>query len=57
MTKHLNVWEIFKQIKILKYMYEVLPLQDDYKKLSIRDEPNHFIAHIGTNSEVSSKSI
>ena len=33
---------------------------DDYKKLSIRDEPDHFIVHVGTNdlnSEVSSKSI
>ena len=33
---------------------------DDYKKPSIRDEPDHFIVHVGTddlNSEVSSKSI
>ena len=33
---------------------------EDYKKLSIRDEPGHFIVHVGTNglnSEVSLKSI
>ena len=33
---------------------------DDYKKPSIRDEPDHFIIHVGTNnlnSEVSPKSI
>ena len=33
---------------------------EDYKKPSIRDAPNHFIVHVGTNnlnSKVSSKSI
>ena len=33
---------------------------EDYKKLSIRDEPGYFIVHVGTNdlnSEVSLKSI
>ena len=33
---------------------------DDYKKPSIRDKPDHFIMHVGTNdlnSEVSPKSI
>ena len=33
---------------------------DDYKKPSIKDKPDYFIAHVGTkdwNSEVSSKSI
>ena len=33
---------------------------DDYKKPSIRDEPDHFIVHVGKNDlnlEVSSKSI
>ena len=33
---------------------------DDYKKLSIQDETDHFIVHVGTkdqNSEVSLKSI
>ena len=46
-------------------MYKVFPAQkvqcmDDYKKPSIKDEPDHFIIHVGTNdlnSEVPSKSI
>ena len=51
-----------KNCKIYEWSFPGAKVQcmDDYKKLSIRDEPDHFIVHVGTNdlnSEVSSKSI
>ena len=51
-----------KNCKVYEWSFPGAKVQcmDDYKKLSIRDEPDHFIVHVGTNdlnSEVSSKSI
>ena len=51
-----------KNCKVYEWSFPGTKVQcmDDYKKLSIRDEPDHFIVHVGTNdlnSEVSSKSI
>ena len=65
MVKYLNGWEMSKEIKNCKVYVRSFPgakvqCMEDYKKPSIRDEPDHFIVHVGTNdlnSEVSSKSI
>ena len=65
MVKHLNSSEMSEKIKNCKIYVRSFPgakvqCMDDYKKPSIRDEPDHFIVHVGTNdlsSEVSSKSI
>ena len=51
-----------KNCKVYEWSFPGAKVQcmDDCKKLSIRDEPDHFIVHVGTNdlnSEVSSKSI
>ena len=65
MVKHLNGWKMSKEIKNCKLYVRSFPgakvqCKDDYKKRSVRDEPDHFTVHVGTNdlnSEVSSKSI
>ena len=65
MVKHLNGWEMSKKIKNCKVYVRSFPgakvqCMDDYKKPSVRDKPDHFIIHVGTNdlnSEVSPKSI
>ena len=65
MVKYLNGWEMSKEIKNCKVYVRSfhgakVQCMEDYKKPSIRDEPDHFIVHVGTNdlnSEVSSKSI
>ena len=65
MVKHLNGWEMSKKIKNCKVYVRSFPgakvqCMEDYKKPSIRDKPDHFIIHVGTNdlnSEVSPKSI
>ena len=54
MAKHLNGWEMSKKIKNCKIYVQSFPgakvqCMDDYKKSSIRDKPDHFIIHIGTN--------
>ena len=44
----------------MKFSWRKVQCMDDYKKPSMRDEPDHFIAYVGPNdlnSEVSSKSI
>ena len=65
MVKHLNGWEMSKKIKNCKIYVRSSPsakveCMDDYKKPSIRDKPDHFIIHVGTNDlnlEVPPKSI
>ena len=65
MVKHFNGWEMSKKIKNCKVYVRSFPgakvqCMDDYKKPSVRDKPDHFIIHVGTNdlnSEVSPKSI
>ena len=65
MGEHLNGWEMSKNIKNCKVYVQSFPgakIQciDDYKKPSMRDEPDYFIVNVGTNdlnSEVPSKSI
>ena len=65
MVKHLNGWEMSKKIKNCKvyvrsFSGAKVQSMDDYKKPSIRDKPDHFIIHVGTNdlnSEVPPKSI
>ena len=54
MVKHLNGWEMSKKIKNCKVHVRSFPgekvqYMDDYKKPSIRDKPEHFIIHVGTN--------
>ena len=54
MVKHLNGWEMSKKIKNCKVYVRSFPgakvqCMDDYKKPSIRDEPDHFIVHFKTN--------
>ena len=54
---------MFQKIKNCKVYVQSFPgvkiqCMDDYKKPPIRDEPDHFIVHVGTNdlnSELSSK--
>ena len=65
MVKHLNGWEMSKKTKNCKVYVRSFPAakvqcMNDYKKPSVRDKPDHFIIHVGTNdlnSEVSPKSI
>ena len=64
MVKHLNGWEMSKKIKTCKVYGQSFPgakvqCMDDYKKPSVRDKPDNFIVHVGTdlNSEESPKSI
>ena len=56
---------MFKKIKKCKVYVQSFPgvkiqWMDDYKKPSIRDEPDHFIVNVGTNdlnSQVSSQHV
>ena len=65
MVKHLNGWETSKKIKNCKVHVRSFPTAkaqwtDGYKKPSIRDKPDHFIIHVGTNdlnSQIPSKPI
>ena len=65
MVKHLNGCEMSKKIKNCKVYVRPFPgakilCMDDYKKPSIRDKPDHFIIHVGTNDlnlEMSPKQI
>ena len=57
MVKHLTGWEMFKNIKNCKVYVRSFPgaklqCMDDYKKPSIRDEPDHFIVHVGTEKRI-----
>ena len=60
-----NGWEMSKKMKNCKVHVRRFPgakvqCMDDYKELSMKDEPDHFMIHVGTkelNSEVPSKSI
>ena len=64
LAKPFNCWEISKKIKNCKVYVRSFPgakvqFMDNYNKLPIRDEPDHFMVHVGTNdlnSEVPSKS-
>ena len=54
MVKHLNGWEMSKKKKNCKVYVRSFPgakvqCMDDYKKPSMRDKPDHFIIHVGTN--------
>ena len=54
MVKHLNGWEISKKMKNCKVYVQSVPgakvhCINDYKKPSMRGEPDYFIAHVGTN--------
>ena len=54
MVKHLHGWELSKKMKNCKVYVRSVPFakvqcMNDYKKPSMRDEPDHFIAHVGTN--------
>ena len=64
-VNHLNSWKMSKKTKNSKVYVRSFPsakvqCMDGYKKLSMRDEPDYFIVHIGTNElnlELSSKSM
>ena len=54
MVKHLNDWEMSKKMKNCKVYVRSFPdakvqHMRDYKKPSMRDEPDNFITHFGTN--------
>ena len=57
MVKHLTSWEMSKNIKNCKVCVRSFPggklrCVDNYKKPSIRDEPDHFIVHVGTENRI-----
>ena len=57
MVKHLNGWEMSKKMKNCKVYLRTfsgrkVQFMGDYYKQSMRDEPDHFIAHAETNTEV-----
>ena len=54
MVKHLNDWEMSKKMKNCKVYVRSFPnakvqYMRDYKKPSMRDEPDNFTTHFGTN--------
>ena len=54
MVKHLNDWEMSKKMKNCEVYVRSFPnakvqYMRDYKKPSMRDEPDNFITHFGTN--------
>ena len=54
MIKHLNGWKDVKKMKNCKVLVRSFPgakvsSMDDYKKPSMRDEPDHLIIHVETN--------
>ena len=62
MTKLLNGWEMAKRIQINCKIYvktfsgATVSYMEDYVKPSLRNPPDHFILHVGTNDLSSEKS-
>ena len=65
MVKHLIGWEMPKTLKDCTLNVPSFPgantkCMEDYKKSTMRDKPDHFILHVGTNDlnlRLSSESI
>ena len=62
MTKLLNGWDMAKKIQtnckvfIETFSVATVSYMEDYKKPSLRNPPDHFILHVGTNDLSSHKS-
>ena len=62
MTKLLNGWEMAKRIQSNSKIYlktfsgEMFSCMEDYMKPSLRNPPDHFVLHVGTNDLSSEKS-
>ena len=62
MTKLLNGWEMAKRIQSNSKIYlktfsgETFSCMEDYMKPSLRNPPDHFVLHVGTNDLSSEKS-
>ena len=62
MTKLLNGWDMAKKIQtnckvfIKTFSGATVSCMEDYMKLSLRNPPDHFILHVGTNGLSSDKS-
>ena len=62
MTKFLNCWEMAKRIQsnckiyMKKFSGATVSYMKDYMKPSLRNPPDHFILHVGTNDLSSEKS-
>lgn len=54
-VKNLNSWEMSSnlkncKVKVMSFSGATIECMQDYMKPSIRDNPNHFILHVGTNN-------
>ena len=62
MSKLLNGWEMAKRIQsnckihVKTFSRATVSGMEDYIKLSLRNPPDHFILHVGTNTLYSEKS-
>ena len=62
MTKLLNDWEMAKRIQsnckiyVKTFSGATVSCMEDYMKPSLRNPPDHFILHVGTNDLSSEKS-
>ena len=59
--KHLNGWEMTRElknckVKVMSFSGATADCMTDYMKPSLRENPNHFILHVGTNDLISNNS-
>ena len=60
-VKHLNGWEMTRElknckVKVMSFSGATADCMTDYMKPSLRENPNHFILHLGTNDLISNNS-
>ena len=60
-AKHLNGWEMTRElknckVKVMWFSGATADCMTDYMKPSLRENPNHFILHVGTNDLISNNS-
>ena len=63
MLKHINGWEISKRLEsdckvhVKHFSGARTKCMKDYLKPSLREDPDHFILHVGTNDLITKRSL